>query len=202
MTSARQAGYRPSAQRRREALLRAAVEIAGESGGGAVTHRAVAARAGVPPATTSYFFGSITDLLEEAIRHFTSERAAELNRLADELGERAGPREVAERFAALLLSRDRTTELAEIESYLHAARRSELREAVTGMIEAYERVGVDALRAVGVPHPEGAAAALRALVDGFVLSHLACPRPDDSARLRDAMLALFAGFGAAMRVPD
>ena len=37
-------------------------------GAGAVTHRAVAARAGVPLSTTSYFFSSIDELVTEALR--------------------------------------------------------------------------------------------------------------------------------------
>ena len=55
--------HRASAQRRRVALLEAAAELAAETGAGAVTHRAVAARAGVPLSTTSYFFSSIDELV-------------------------------------------------------------------------------------------------------------------------------------------
>ena len=59
--------HRASAQRRRAALLDAAAELAAEIGAGAVTHRAVAARAGVPLSTTSYFFGSIDELVTEGL---------------------------------------------------------------------------------------------------------------------------------------
>ena len=41
---------------RREALLRAAVALLAEGGVRAVTHRAVADRAGVPLAATTYYF--------------------------------------------------------------------------------------------------------------------------------------------------
>lgn len=182
------------------ALLEAAVEIAGEAGAAAVTHRGVAARAGVPLATTSYFFASIGELLAEALRSFGTTRAAELNALADELSaDDATLEEVADRFAELLLGGDRTTELAEIESYLHAARSPELHEAIADVTAAYERVAAAALRAAGSPDPEAAAPAFKALTDGFVLGHLAWPRPDDRERLSQAFQALFAGFAQRPR---
>lgn len=187
--------YRPSAQRRRDALLRAAVELVGEAGTGAVTHRAVAARAGVPPATTSYFFTSITELLAEALRSFGAARADEINTLAEELTAAvAPPAEMADRFAAALLGGDRAEELAEIECHLHASRSSELQDAVADLAAAYENMAVVVLRAVGMADPERAAPAFKALVDGFVLAHLAHPRPDDQERLAQAIRALLIGY--------
>src|SRR5262245_49447260 len=61
-------------QRRREALLRAAVEVIAEKGYAGVTHRAVAERAGVPMATTSYFFSSIHELVQEAAAQYHSQQ--------------------------------------------------------------------------------------------------------------------------------
>ena len=60
-------GQRASARLRRAALVQAAAELASEVGAGSVTHRAVAARAGVPLSTTSYFFSSIDELVTEAL---------------------------------------------------------------------------------------------------------------------------------------
>ena len=190
--------YRPSAQRRRSALLRAAVQIAAESGAAAVTHRGVAARAGVPPATTSYFFASIGELLAEALREFGAARAAELHALADDLAAAvaegdASPDDLVDRFAAALLSGDRTAELAEIECYLHVARSPELADALADITAAYERVTVAALRTAGAADPEAAAPAFKALADGFILAHLARPRPDDRERLAAAIRAMLAG---------
>src|SRR6478736_4963578 len=71
--------HRPSAQRRRDALLDAAAELAAEVGAGAVTHRAVAARAGVPLSTTSYFFSSIDELVTEALRQGVSDRVSDFD---------------------------------------------------------------------------------------------------------------------------
>lgn len=178
--------HRSSALRRRDALLRAAVEIVAESGPGAATHRAIAARAGVPPATTSYFFESIDALLGEATRRFAAEQAAAYEALAEQLGD-ASADEFAARFAAALLGSDRTIELAQVEAYLHAARDPDLRPAATAVRSAFEAAACRALVAAGVTEPESRAPLLVAYVDGFLLHHLADPRPDDEVQLRDGL---------------
>jgi DNA-binding transcriptional regulator YbjK len=182
--------HRESAQRRRDALLRAAVEIVAESGTGAATHRAIAARAGLPPATTSYFFSSIDDLLVEATRRFTAEQAAAYEELAADLVD-APPTEFAARFASALLASDRTVELAQVEAYLHAARDPAVRPAAAEVMAAFERATIAALTAVGVDEPARHARTFMAFVDGFILQHLANPEPDDEDRLREGLDALF-----------
>jgi DNA-binding transcriptional regulator YbjK len=182
--------HRESAQRRREALLRAAVEIVAESGTGAATHRAIAARAGLPPATTSYFFESIDALLVEATRHFTAEQAIAYENLAVELVD-ARPSEFAARFAAALMASDRTVELAQVEAYLHAARDPAVRPGAAEVMAAFERAAIVALTALGVADPPRYSRTFMAFVDGFILQHLANPQPDDEARLRDGLDALF-----------
>jgi DNA-binding transcriptional regulator YbjK len=182
--------HRESAQRRRDAILRAAVELVAESGTGAATHRAIAKRAGLPPATTSYFFASIDDLLVEATRHFTSEQAVTYEALAAELVD--APRsEFAERFAGALMGSDRIVELAQVEAYLHAARDPNVRPAAAAVMAAFEQSTVAALTAVGIVEPERHARTFMAFVDGFLLQHLANPQPDDEARLRDGLEDLF-----------
>ncbi|HEX6382829.1 MAG TPA: TetR family transcriptional regulator, partial [Acidimicrobiia bacterium] len=65
-------------RQRREALLRAAIELLGETGVRSVTHRAVAERAGVPLASTTYYFSSVKELVEEALKLHVAERVADL----------------------------------------------------------------------------------------------------------------------------
>jgi DNA-binding transcriptional regulator YbjK len=69
---------------RRELLLRAAVDLLADGGPKAVTHRAVAARAGVPQASTTYYFASIQELTDEALRLHLSERTSELQAMITE----------------------------------------------------------------------------------------------------------------------
>jgi len=178
-----------SALQRREALLRAAVDIVAEAGPGAATHRAIAARAGLPPATTSYFFASIDELLAEATRHFAAEQAAAYDELAKQL-DQVPPGEFVARFAAALVGSDRTIELAQVEAYLHAARDPALRPAATAVREAFVRTATHALVVAGVPDAERHADFLVSYVDGFLLHHLADPRPDDEVRLQAGLTFL------------
>jgi nucleoside permease NupC len=63
------------------------------------------------------------------------------------------------------------------------------------VMSAFEHSTVVALTAVGVPEPARLARTVVALVDGFMLQHLANPRADDEQRLREALDTL---VGAAV----
>jgi DNA-binding transcriptional regulator YbjK len=58
----------PSAQGndRRQLIIDATLEMIGERGVRGTSHRRVAKAAGVPLSTTSYYFGTLDNLLEEA----------------------------------------------------------------------------------------------------------------------------------------
>jgi DNA-binding transcriptional regulator YbjK len=183
---------------RRDALLRAAVEVAGELGVGATTHRAVAARAGVPLAATSYYFDSMAQLLAEALRSAVAARVDQLGALAQpDQGSRPAddtPSAIASRMAAALTEGDRTASLAQLEAYLHAARDPAGRPSVARALAAFEEMAAAALKAAGARRPDEGARAFVALADGFLLHRLANPRPDDESRLRDAIKALFVAY--------
>lgn len=75
MSDAPAGGPRPRTEvPRRERIARAAISVVAERGVDGLTHRAVAAVAGVPLGSTTYHFQTLDDLLEEALR-----RAAEDN---------------------------------------------------------------------------------------------------------------------------
>jgi DNA-binding transcriptional regulator YbjK len=190
--------HRPSAQARREALLRAAVEVAAERGVAGTTHRAVTERAGLPLATASYFFASIDDLVAEALRTFVADEAARLEAIAEQL-DRDGDR--ADDLAAALSEASMPSgplpwALAQFEAYLQAARDDAMRPLVAEALAAYERVAERALAAGGAPPDAaaGAAPAFNALADGFALHRLARPRAGDVAALRRALRLLFLGL--------
>jgi DNA-binding transcriptional regulator YbjK len=164
-------------QHRRDALLQAAVELLAEGGIQAVTHRTVAARAGLPPSTTGYFFPSIYDLAAEALRVYTTAGIEEFVELAD-----ASTRHQAAGADALIDAvahhqADPQLALAQASVYLEATRTPQLREPVAEAVEAYRQLTEQLLRAVGVPCAESASAAFQALLDGFMLHRLA--KPDD-----------------------
>lgn len=68
-------------ERRRREILTAAVELTVEYGSAALTHRAIAARAGVPLGSTTQYFASIDELREAALQQL----ADEVDRTLEEL---------------------------------------------------------------------------------------------------------------------
>ncbi|MGL4305376.1 MAG: TetR/AcrR family transcriptional regulator [Mycobacteriaceae bacterium] len=57
----------PKGERRRQAIVMAASQLLREEGLDAVRHRAVASRAGLPLASTTYYFRSLHDLVVQAV---------------------------------------------------------------------------------------------------------------------------------------
>jgi DNA-binding transcriptional regulator YbjK len=199
------AGQKPSQQRsrqRRELLLRAALELLAEGGAKAVTHRAVATRAGLPLASTTYYFESIQQLTEEALQLEVAERIVALEALADV---RAFAGRTAEEFATqlvdALVERRGGEVVAQFEVYLEAARNPALERPVANALAAFERLASDALAALGARQPEQAATAFVALLDGFALHRVARPIPTDveAEAMLDAIKALFV---AQVMTPD
>ena len=181
-------------RRRREALLRATIELLGETGAKSVTHRAVAERAGLPLASTTYYFTSVQQLIEEALKLHAAERVAELQALTMAVAERgASAQDIAERLAAKLVERTPGVLVAQYQMYLEAARNPALRPAVADALAAFERLAAAVLGALGAREPERAADAVVALLDGFALHRVARPRPpeEEAAALVAAMRALF-----------
>lgn len=79
---------------RRAAILDAATELICEKGASSLTHRAVAARAGVAVGSTTQYFDSIDDLRDEALRVLADETEEELAEIADLLDGASGPAEI------------------------------------------------------------------------------------------------------------
>jgi TetR/AcrR family transcriptional regulator, regulator of biofilm formation and stress response len=182
-------------RRRRDALLRATIELLGESGAKSVTHRAVAERAGVPLASTTYYFRSVHQLIEEALKLHVAERVAELQGMAAVALGAAGAsaQDIAERLAELLAAAPRPILVAQYQLYLEAGRNPALQPAVAEALAAFEGLTAGVLAALGAREPEATAEAFVALLDGFALHRLARPRDPsrEVAALVAAMRALF-----------
>ncbi|OSZ56583.1 TetR family transcriptional regulator [Streptomyces pharetrae CZA14] len=56
---------------RRARIIAATLDLIADEGVAGVSHRKIAARAGVPLGSMTYHFGGMDDLLREAFRHFT-----------------------------------------------------------------------------------------------------------------------------------
>lgn len=194
---------RARGERRRRELLEAALTVINERGVQATTHRAVAEAAGVPLATTTYYFESIDHLLEEALLLFVDEEATRLRGLAEQLRTAtASPAQIGELFAAELVNGPpwpQPLERVQFELYLEAARRPLLREAAQRCLALYAEVAEAALTAAGSPRPAEGAQLFVALADGLGLHRSIAPLPDAVERehLQRALLELFVPFAMA-----
>ncbi|MEY8038439.1 TetR/AcrR family transcriptional regulator [Saccharopolyspora cebuensis] len=72
---------------RRERIARAAIDVVAERGLDKLTHRAVAAQAGVPLGSTTYYFRTLDDLLAMALRQAAADDVAHIRRWATTLGD-------------------------------------------------------------------------------------------------------------------
>ncbi|WP_069166926.1 TetR/AcrR family transcriptional regulator [Nocardia altamirensis] len=191
--------FRPDTHRtatldRRDAVLDAAIALIGEGGIEAVTHRAVAARAGVSKATTSYFFASIDALMIAAMRRVADTIIGEFQQLtAQTAGAIPDLGAAFELITDVLRAEATTSTIAQFETYLHAARRPELRPDVERVLDAFEQLAGDLLESVGAAR--AAAPAFIALADGFALHRIATNRSrGDATMLQEAFLALLRGY--------
>ncbi|GAA2774691.1 TetR/AcrR family transcriptional regulator [Saccharopolyspora taberi] len=128
---ASRSGARPKDPDRRERIARAAIAVVAERGIEKLTHRAVAAAAGVPLGSTTYYFASLDDLLAEALRHAAADDVAQLREWAAGIGE-------SDDFAAALadlvlhyLGPELSRTVVEHELYVAALHRPALRHVST-----------------------------------------------------------------------
>ncbi|MFE6820592.1 TetR/AcrR family transcriptional regulator [Streptomyces sp. NPDC057675] len=183
-----------NAQRRRAALMQAAVEVTAEKGMAGVTHRAVTERAGLPLATVGYFFDSIDELAVEALRTRIAADAETMGGLAEHLKQQdSGPDEVAAAFAAAAGSLPRVEAMALVEAMLHAARAPELRHVVVEALDMGRGVVAAAAATAGLSDEEADTGAFLALIHGYMLHSLAAPDLVDSEALLRGVRALFLG---------
>jgi len=186
--------HRASAQRRRTALLEAAAELSAELGAGAVTHRAVAARAGVPLSTTSYFFSSIDELVTEALRVGVHHRVSDFD-ATERVAVATEDRPVDAVISAVVdqtLSCSRVAEGSQVESYLAAGRQPDLQPEVSDTVRRFaERIGCQFDR-MGARRPDEVAWAVSALADGAMLHRIAGVDIDHRERLRAGLRLLAA----------
>jgi AcrR family transcriptional regulator len=161
-----------------------------------VTHRAVAARAGVPLASTTYWFESKEALLQETLLLAAREEVVRLERLVLDLA----PTEIdvagwARAVAAVLardLQADPIRHVAFIELVLEGTRRPWLREEVDRWDRAHLSLAELGLRAAGSPDPRGDAPLVVAAISGFMLGQIANPARDFEERVfRPALERLF-----------
>ncbi|WP_245775982.1 TetR/AcrR family transcriptional regulator [Saccharopolyspora flava] len=122
-------GRRLKGERRRRAIVDAALRVVAREGVGAVSHRNVAREAGVPPASIAYYFDGIDDLLVASLLDGCEALVEQIAAVRAEVTDNAQwPRAIAELLVRMITEhRERT--IGEYELYLLAARRPALRPA-------------------------------------------------------------------------
>jgi DNA-binding transcriptional regulator YbjK len=158
-------------RRRRAGLLAAAVDLLTEGGFAAVTHRAVAHRAGLPLAATTYYFTSRDQLLAEAFAQLVE---TELDTMRDWLHTH-GPTALPDHIAAA----DHTRQLGLWELYVHAGRDPVLRQIARRWTDGCVRLLAESL---GLPPGDPRVRLLYTTMSTLWLELLVEQRPPAEAR--------------------
>jgi TetR/AcrR family transcriptional regulator, regulator of biofilm formation and stress response len=207
-------GARPRGAARREALLDAVLRVVAEAGVDAVTHRRVAEEAGLPLASTTYWFQSKEHLLTAALQSAAERDIERLHAFlheppdgaADPLALAVGailgpiedlakappagaagnsPKAPPSGAADHSIHTSRGWLLATYALVLEAARRPALRDVTMRWTDAYLEALPPLLAAAGSQHPRCDAELLLAAADGLLIEQLASDETSDLApRLR------------------
>ncbi|HEU4360897.1 MAG TPA: TetR family transcriptional regulator [Mycobacterium sp.] len=184
------AGVTPKGERRRYALVSAAAELLREGGFEAVRHRAVARRAGLPLASTTYYFSSLDDLIASAVEHIGMLEVAQLQARVAELSRRRRSAETtADVLVDLLVGQGSDAELTDqlilrYERYIACARLPALRGIQLRILRQRAEAVVEVVARSGrIAHIE-MLSALICMVDGAVVGALVDDRQGPRAAAR------------------
>ncbi|MFG2265773.1 TetR/AcrR family transcriptional regulator [Streptomyces sp. NPDC048720] len=165
---------------RRARILDATLDLIAEEGIARVSHRKVAARAGVPLGSMTYHFGGMDEVLREAFGRFTDHIVAVFD---DHLSAPADPGEARQAVADLvhaLSEGDRRDLVLTQELYTLAARHPAYRELTHEWMRR-SRVHLEK------HFDAGTARQLDALIEGLTLHRALSPRPHDRALTLEAI---------------
>ncbi|GAA3557968.1 TetR family transcriptional regulator [Amycolatopsis ultiminotia] len=170
----------PKGERRRAALVEAAGQLLAEGGFDAVRHRAVAERAGLPLASTTYYFDSLEDLVTAAVEHHSQAELENGRRRLDELATRnRGVQATVELVLDLLLGTPSGDQEADAEAVLlryerlvATGRRPYLRPLMRTLSAQLNELLTEIFARSGTAVTEAELEKLVALVDGAVVNAL------------------------------
>jgi DNA-binding transcriptional regulator YbjK len=188
---------RPRGAARREALLEAVLRIVAEVGPDAVTHRRVAEEAGLPLASTTYWFDSKEHLLTAALELAAERDTARLLAYGAEM-EQSDVDPLDAIVQAIGECDDgsqpnRGSLIATFALLLEAARRPALQQIAQRWSEAYLLTLSRLLERAGSASPRDDAELLIGATDGLLLEQLASGRNENlNPRLRRLAAALVA----------
>ncbi|RSD19825.1 TetR/AcrR family transcriptional regulator [Amycolatopsis eburnea] len=190
----------PKGERRRAALVEAAAKLLVEGGFDAVRHRAVAERAGLPLASTTYYFDSLEDLVTAAVEHHSNAELETGRRRLEELATRnRGVQATVELVLEMLLGpesgdpeADAEAVLLRYERLVATGRRPYLRPLMRTLSAQLNELLAEIFARSGTPVSAVELERLIALVDGAVVNALIEIDPEPraaAARMLQAALA-------------
>lgn len=187
----------PKGERRRGALVSAAADLLCEGGIDAVRHRAVARRAGLPLASTTYYFSSLDDLIAKAVEYVGAREAEQLEvQVAALSRRRRGAESTADLLVDLLVGDDPGARVSEqlisrYERYIACARQPELRDIQRRILRQRTDAVVEVVERSGRAVRSELVTALVCAVDGAVVASLVDegegPRANARATLIDVI---------------
>ncbi|MGV0790243.1 TetR/AcrR family transcriptional regulator [Mycolicibacterium sp. XJ1819] len=172
------AAVTPKGERRRHALVSAAADLLCEGGFDAVRHRAVARRAGLPLASTTYYFSSLDDLIANAVEHAGIREAEQMRAKVAALSRRRrGPESIADVLVDLLVGEAtglRVTEqlISRYERYIACARHPRLRDIENRILRQRTDAVMQVVERSGRRAHADLVTALVCAVDGAVVAAL------------------------------
>ncbi|MCW2558087.1 MAG: TetR family transcriptional regulator [Mycobacterium sp.] len=172
------AAVTPKGVRRRYALVSAAADLLCEGGFDAVRHRAVARRAGLPLASTTYYFSSLDDLIAKAVEHVGTREAEQLHSRVAALSRRKrGAESTADVLVDLLVgegpgTRDAEQLISRYERYIACARQPSLRDVQRQIMKQRTEAVVEVVERSGRCVKSELMTALVCAVDGAVVASL------------------------------
>jgi DNA-binding transcriptional regulator YbjK len=185
-------GHRPKGERRRRDLLEAVIRLIARDGVAAVTHRAVAAEAGVTHRLTTYYFRTKENMVQEAFRAMA---AQSVERARDASQSWAGARDWDSAIQGAI---DAVTDVvlgglhispggteAELSLVLEIPRQPGLAKDYAEWQDAIENVLVEHAKALNSDDPVGDARLILATIRGLQIERIARPdRPLERAEVR------------------
>lgn len=191
------AAVTPKGERRRCALVSAAAELLCEGGFEAVRHRSVANRAGLPLASTTYYFSSLEELIAAAVEHVGMQEATLLrSRVATLSRRRRGAESTADVLVDLLVDDSPGSDPSEklisrYERFIACARQPALRDVQRRILRLRSAAVREAVERSGRSVRAELLSALMCAVDGAVVSALVgdgeTPRATARATLIDVI---------------
>ena len=171
----------PRGEARRAVITEAALSVIARVGPDGLTHRLVAAEAGLPLAATTYWFASKEDMVRAALQHAADrdiEHVESLRAASKQWTKKTLATHLADYVEDACTNR-RDHAVVDGALWLEALRRPDLRPIADHWVVAYADVLAEVLRNVGAPGTEDDAELLGAAIDGIVCHQLVAPGPFD-----------------------